>query len=67
VLAAWLCTLRGAGAAVTDPRADELVRLADGPLPDAARRVLGTLDPAVAEDDDVVSAVVAAAEELVTS
>ena len=67
VLAGWLCTLRGAGAAVTDTRADELVRLADGPLPDAARRVLGTLDPAVAEDHDVVSAVVAAAEELVTS
>ena len=67
MLAAWLCTLRGAGAPVTDARADELVRLADGPLPDAARRVLGTLDPAVAADDEVVSAVVAAAEELAKS
>jgi fructuronate reductase len=67
ILAAWLCTLRGAGAPVTDPRADELLRLADGPLPNAARRVLETLDPAVAADDDVVSAVTAAAEELVKS
>ncbi|HEY6747868.1 MAG TPA: mannitol dehydrogenase family protein [Mycobacteriales bacterium] len=64
VLAAWLCTLRGAGAPVTDARADELVRLAAGPLPDATRQVLETLDPAVADDDETVAAVVAAAEEL---
>jgi fructuronate reductase len=67
VLTAWLCTLRGAGAPVTDTRADELVRLAAGPLPDAARRVLGTLDPAVASDDETIAAVVTAAEELTTS
>jgi fructuronate reductase len=67
VLAAWLCTLRGAAAPVTDGRADELVRLAAGPLPDAARRVLGTLDPAVASDDETVAAVVTAAEKLTES
>ena len=67
VLAAWLCTLRGHGAPVKDARADEIVPLADGPLPDAARKVLGVLDPAVAADDELVAAVIAAADELVTS
>ena len=37
VLAAWIGHLRGAGAPVADPRADELVALAAGPLPQAAR------------------------------
>ena len=59
VLAAWVGHLRGAGAPVQDPRADELVALAAGPLPDAARRVLAFLDPALAEDQEVASAVVA--------
>ena len=67
VLAGWLCTLRGQGAPVKDARADEIVPLADGPLPDAARKVLGVLDPAVAADDELVAAVVAAADELVRS
>ena len=38
VLAAWIGHLRGSGAPVVDPRADELVALAAGPLPQAARR-----------------------------
>jgi len=67
VLAAWLCTLRGRGAAVTDARAEEIVPLADGPLSEAARRVLAALDPAVAADAEVVAAVVASAEELAKS
>ena len=52
VLAAWAVHPARAGAPVNDPRADEIVPLADGPLPDAARRVLGALDPAVAGDDE---------------
>ncbi len=59
VLAAWVGHLRGGGAPVQDPRGDELVALAAGPLPDAARRVLAVLDPALAEDTEVASAVVA--------
>jgi fructuronate reductase len=67
VLAGWVCTLRGHGAPVNDTRADAIMPLADGPLPDATRKVLGTLDPAVAADDEVVTAVVDSAEELVKS
>jgi fructuronate reductase len=59
VIAAWVGHLRGAGAPVDDPHADELVALAAGPFPDAARRVLAFLDPALAEDDEVAAAVVA--------
>lgn len=43
---------------MTDVRADELISLAVGTLPSAARRVLACLDPDMAEDDDVVAAVV---------
>ncbi|HVN60310.1 MAG TPA: mannitol dehydrogenase family protein [Gaiellaceae bacterium] len=63
-LAAWVCHLRGLGAAVDDVCAAELVPLAAGPLPQAARRLLDALDPAIAEDDAVVTAVVAQAEQL---
>ena len=59
VLAAWVGHLRGAGAPVHDPRGDELDAAAAGPLPDAVRRVLAVLDPALAEDTEVASAVVA--------
>jgi len=57
VLAAWIGHLRGSGAPVVDPRADELVALAAGPLPQAARRILQELDPALAADDDLVASV----------
>ncbi|HEX2046951.1 MAG TPA: mannitol dehydrogenase family protein [Acidimicrobiales bacterium] len=59
VLAAWVGHVRGAGAPVQDARGDELVAVAAGPLPDATRRVLAVLDPALAEDAEVASAVVA--------
>ena len=55
VLAAWICHLRGAGAPVNDARADELVPLASGPIADAVRRVLGWLDTALADDQDLVT------------
>ena len=55
VLAAWISHLRGAGAPVTDPRADELVALAAGP--EAVRRILEALDPALAADDELVASV----------
>jgi fructuronate reductase len=64
VLAAWVCHLRGAGAPVQDPRADEMIPLAAGPLSEAVARVLNALDPAVAADDEMVKAVQAHAEEL---
>jgi fructuronate reductase len=63
VLAAWVSHLRGAGAPVTDARADELLPLAGGPLPEAARRLLDALDPAVGGDDEVVKAVIAQAKQ----
>jgi fructuronate reductase len=64
VLAAWVCHLRGAGAPVSDARADQVVPLADGPLPQAVPRVLGALDPALADDGELVAAVMADAERL---
>jgi fructuronate reductase len=64
VLAAWVCHLRGAGAPVSDAHADQVVPLADGPLPQAVPRLLGALDPALADDGELVRAVVADAERL---
>lgn len=57
VLAAWVCHLRGFGAPVNDARADEVVPLAEGPLPEAVKRVLRWLDPQVGGDGDVTAAV----------
>lgn len=57
VLAAWTCHLRGAGAPVTDVRAAELVTLAAGPTMGAAARVTAALDPALADDDELVATV----------
>ncbi|HET7014502.1 MAG TPA: mannitol dehydrogenase family protein [Streptosporangiaceae bacterium] len=57
-LGAWLCHLRGLGAAVNDARADEVLPLARGPLAEAAPRVLRWLDPELAEDREVVEAVI---------
>ncbi|MGV0836344.1 mannitol dehydrogenase family protein [Mycolicibacterium thermoresistibile] len=64
VLAAWVCHLRGVGAAVTDARAEDFVARAVGPLSDAVRRVLDGLDPALDADADLVSAITAEAERL---
>jgi fructuronate reductase len=49
------------GVPVTDARAEQIVPLAAGPLPEAVPRVLAALDPTLA-DDDLVAAVVADAE-----
>jgi fructuronate reductase len=64
ILAAWLCHLRGAGAPVSDPRADELMALASGSLGAAAGRILGALDPDLADDRELVAATTALAREL---
>jgi fructuronate reductase len=58
VLAAWICHLRGLGAAVSDVRAEEVTLLAQGPLSAAVPRVLAALDPALGADADVVTIVV---------
>ena len=58
-LAAWVAHLRGAGAPLDDVRADQMLALANGPLPDAVRRVLDALDPALAADDELVKTVLA--------
>jgi fructuronate reductase len=63
-LAAWVCHLRGRGAPVKDARADAVLPLATGPLPEAVARILGVLDPALAADDDLATAVLAHAEKL---
>jgi fructuronate reductase len=64
VLGAWVAHLRGAGPPVADVRADEVVPLAGGPLPDAVHRVVTYLDPMLGADADVVSAVLEATEQL---
>src|SRR5450755_3148699 len=56
-IAAWINHLRGAGAPVKDSAADQVVPLADGPLDDAVRAVIGYLDADLAADADVVVAV----------
>ena len=64
VLAAWVAHLRGAGGApVQDPRADELVPLAGGPLEEAVPALLWALDSSLATDG-VVRAVAARVAEL---
>jgi fructuronate reductase len=61
VLAAWIAHLRGAGAPVRDVSATELVEAAAGPIGEAVPRVLAALDPALADDADLVAAVRASA------
>ncbi|MCA1982161.1 mannitol dehydrogenase family protein [Nocardioides nematodiphilus] len=64
VLGAWIAHLRGAGAPVSDPRADELVALSTGRTADAVPRVLAALDPRLADDQELVAAITAHTEEL---
>ncbi len=61
VLAAWVATRRGEGAAVADVRSDELEPLAVGDLRGAVPRLLSALDPALADDAELVAAVCSAA------
>ena len=67
-LGAWVSHLRGAGTnagvRVDDVHAERMVSLAAGPLDEAVRRVLDSLDAALGADDDVVNAVTADAEQL---
>jgi fructuronate reductase len=56
ILAAWVGHLRGDGVPVTDPAAT-VVAAGTGPLDDAVRRVLAYLDPALAADTDLATAV----------
>ncbi len=58
ILASWICHLRGMGAPVSDVRATALVAAASGPIATAAARVLAELDPALADDEAVLAAVV---------
>jgi fructuronate reductase len=55
ILSGWLLHLRGRGAPVQDAGADR--SLAEGPLPEAARRVLAFLDPPLADDAELAAAV----------
>ncbi|MFF1678522.1 mannitol dehydrogenase family protein [Streptomyces sp. NPDC058256] len=61
-LAAWLLHLRGRGAPVQDASATP--SLAAGPVPEAARRVIAFLDPSLADDAELASAVTAHARAL---
>jgi fructuronate reductase len=57
ILAAWVAHLRGDGAPVQDAAATTVVEAASGPLDEAVRRVLAYLDPALAADTDLTTAV----------
>jgi fructuronate reductase len=56
-LAAWILHLRGAGVPVSDVGSDQVVPLATGPVRAAVPRVLAALDPALADDHELVAAV----------
>ena len=64
VLAAWICHLRGLGVPVDDVRADQMVPLAAGALPEAVPRVLEALGADLDADDELRAAVLAGTEEL---
>jgi fructuronate reductase len=61
-LAAWLLHLRGPGAPVQEAGADPA--LAEGPLPEASRRVLAFLDQPLADDAELAAEVTAHARAL---
>ena len=64
-IAAWLLHLQGHGAPVNDARGEQFVELAAGkPVGDAARAVLGVLEPRLAQDDEVIAAIERLAAEL---
>ena len=64
VLAGWVCHLRGAGVPVTDPVADQLTALAAGRLDQAVRQLVAFLDPAMADDENLVAAISQTAQEM---
>jgi len=63
MVAAWINHLRGAGAPVKDA-GDQVVQLAAGPLKEAAVRIIGFLDPALASDHPLADAVTQACRDL---
>ena len=63
-LAAWIRHLRGIGVPVVDAHADQVIPLAAGPLREAVPRVLAALDPALADDRELVAAVTPVVKEL---
>lgn len=63
-VAAWMQHLRGHGAPVVDARKDEVKALIGTDLTTDAKRVLGYLSPGLAEDTELVSAVVEVAQQL---
>jgi fructuronate reductase len=64
ILGSWLAHLRGSGAAIDDPRAAELVRLAAGEPAAAARAVLDALEPGLGADRGLAHDVAATCREL---
>jgi fructuronate reductase len=64
ILGAWVAYLRRTAGAVADVRAEEIMGRANGPLPEAVRQVLDALDPELGEDEGVLAAVQADAEEM---
>ena len=64
VVAAWVLHLRGLGAPVKDVRADDVVALGEGSLPEAVEKVLAFLDADLASDDRARQAVLAQATDL---
>ena len=63
-LAAWIVCLRGGGAPVVDPCADELVVAASGTIGEATRRTLASLDASLADDAAFVDTVEELVEDL---
>jgi fructuronate reductase len=57
ILAAWIVHLRGEGVPVTDAAAATVVEAATGPIDEAVRHALAYLDPALAADGDIATAV----------
>ena len=57
IVAAWIGHLRGRGAPVTDAAAATLAEAAADPLDEAVRRILTYLDPALAADAPIATAV----------
>ncbi len=64
IVAAWLCHLRGMGAAISDARSDAVAPLATGPIADAVHNVLAFLDPGLVDDANVVADTISHSDEL---
>ena len=63
-VAAWLLHLRGHGAPIKEAAPEKLQALVGGSLKEDAKNVLGHVVPELAGDDELITAVMQAAEEL---